>query len=883
MNTLTRVGLRYLFRHPWQAALMVVGITLGVAVAVAVDLANASAGRAFDLSTEAVTGRATHQITGGPQGLDQSIYVRLLGEGAAEAAAPVISEYVASPQLGDRLIQLLGVDPFAEAPFRDYFGNQGGGQEALPVSQLTGFLTQPRAVLISTGVADRYGLQACPEAAEPVPENCTLDLEVAGQLHQARIVGLLQPGSGDQGGSDLSARALEGLVLVDIATAQELTGRLGTLDRIDLILPEGCQEAGAQAGQENSPHCPQAERIRALLPAEAQLLPVAARTGTVQEMTAAFRLNLTALSLLALVVGMFLIYNTMTFSVVQRRPLFGTLRCLGVTQREVFLLVSSEALAVGVLGSLLGVGLGILMGQGAVRMVTQTINDLYFVVTVQGVQVPASSLVKGALLGIAATLLTAAPPAWEAASVPPRAALSRAGLEVKARRAVWLAAGAGALLLAGGGGLLLLPTRNLVVSFTGTFAVIVGFAMLAPLATLPLMRAVTPLLGRIWGTLGRMAPRDVVNALSRTAVAVAALMVAVSVSIGVSLMVSSFRHTVVAWLDQTLQGDVYLSAPTLTATQSSAPLDPAVLPVLKNWPGVERVDVLRSATVDSPGGPVHVAATDNPTLGEERIFLSAEGTAEQIQAALERGSVLVSEPFANRFDLPRQGARITLYTTEGRRDFPVAGIYYDYASSQGTVLMDLQVYREHWQDETLTAAALRLPEGADADPVAEALQSGLAPVQRLVVRPNRELRADVLEVFDRTFAITGALQLLATVVAFIGVLSALLSLQLERQRELGILRAVGLTARQLWGLVMVETGLMGGVAGLLAMPTGFTLALILVYIINRRSFGWTLQMQVEAGPFVQALLVAVIAALLAGVYPAYKMGQMATAEALHAE
>jgi putative ABC transport system permease protein len=620
-----------------------------------------------------------------------------------------------------------------------------------------------------------------------------------------------------------------------------------------------------------------------LLPPDAHLLTIEARTGTVQEMTAAFRLNLTALSLLALVVGMFLIYNTMTFSVVQRRPLFGTLRCLGVTRREVFALVAVEALAVGALGAVLGVGLGILMGQGAVRMVTQTINDLYFVVTVRGVQIPASSLVKGALLGVVATLLTAAPPALEAASVPPRAALSRAGLESKAQRAVAWAAIGGLLLLAAGGGLLLFPTRDLVVSFTGTFAVIVGFAMLAPLVTKVLMRAAAPLLGRAWGTLGRMAPRDVINALSRTAVAVAALMVAVSVSIGVSLMVGSFRHTVIAWLDQTLQGDVYLSAPTLTATQSSAPLDPAVVERVRRWPGVERVDVLRSAAVDSPAGPVHVAATDNPTLGDERLFLWAAGTPPELAAALKNGAVLVSEPFANRLGLLPRGGAVTLFTAAGSQEFPVAGIYYDYASSQGTVLMDLEIYRRLWQDETLTAAALRLPPGADAGQVALALQEALAPTQRLVVRPNRELRADVLEVFDRTFAITGALQLLATVVAFIGVLSALLSLELERQRELGILRAIGLTARQLWGLVMVETGLMGSVAGLLAMPTGLILAMILVYIINRRSFGWTLQMQIEPEPFLQALAVAVIAALLAGVYPARKMGRMLAAEALRSE
>jgi len=156
-------------------------------------------------------------------------------------------------------------------------------------------------------------------------------------------------------------------------------------------------------------------------------------------------------------------------------------------------------------------------------------------------------------------------------------------------------------------------------------------------------------------------------------------------------------------------------------------------------------------------------------------------------------------------------------------------------------------------------------------------------VQRLFVRPNQALRDDVLEVFDRTFAITGALQLLATVVAFIGVLSALLSLQLDKQRQLGILRAVGLTARQLWGLVMLETGLMGTVAGLLSMPTGYALSLILIYIINRRSFGWTLQMQAEPAPFIEALIVAVIAALLAGIYPAYRMGKMVTAEALRFE
>ncbi len=859
-KTLWITGWRYLLRHPWQSVLMILGITLGVAVTVAVDLANASASRAFDLSAEAVAGKATHQIIGGPAGIDQQVYARLRQSRLSIPLAPVISEYIASAQLGGRPMQLLGVDPFAEAPFRSYLAAQQNAYGGNPASvagagtvDLAAFLTQPGAVLVAQTTADRYSLAV----------GQAITLEVGGRLVGVNIAGILQPADA------LSQRALDGLVLADIATAQELTGRLGRLDRIDAILPEGDQTV--------------VDRIQALLPPDVRIDTAAARSGAVAQMTAAFRVNLTALSLLALVVGMFLIYNTMTFSVVQRRALFGTLRCLGVTRQEVFALVMSEALLAGLLGALLGVSLGLVMGQGAVRLVTQTINDLFFVVTVRGVQVLPGSLLKGALLGVLATLLTAAPPAWEAASVPPRAALSRSALESKARRAISLAGGAGLAVILAGAGLLLLPGRSLVTSFAGTSAVVIGFAMLVPLATALLMRGATPPLGRAWGTLGRMAPRDVISSLSRTSIAVMALMVAVSVTIGVSLMVSSFRSTVVTWLGETLQGDIYISAPGLTSTTPSVAIQPAVLEMLRQRPEISRLDTLRSVEVDSPAGRVHVAATDNFSVGQERVYLALDGRPQQVWAKLLEGAVLISEPLANRLGIARPGGEVTLYTVDGAYAFPVVGIYYDYASTQGTVLMALPVYQAFWHDPVVTAIALRLAPGAAADALVSDLQVELAPLQRLQVRANAALRQEVLTIFDRTFAITGALQLLATLVAFIGVLSALLSLELERQRELGILRSVGMTVRQLWALILLETGLMGAAAGLLAMPTGYTLALILVYIINRRSFGWTLQMDVQALPFAQAMFLAVTAALLAGLYPAYRMGRMITSEALRSE
>ncbi len=851
-GTLLNVGYKYLLRHPIQTGLMIIGIMLGVAVFIAIDLANASASRAFDLSVDSITGRTTHQIVAGPGGVDEDLYPEIVNAQYVDAVAPVITDYVNSPEIdGGRPLQLLGIDPFAEPPFRNYLGEDNVG---LPIEQLTAFLTDPGAVLISTDIAADNNLEI----------GDTITLEISGREYAATIAGLLQPSD------SLSARTLNGVILADIATAQEITNTFGTIERVDLIIPE---EQRADVVPE----------IEAALPESVRLSPAEARTGSVEEMTAAFRVNLLALSLLALVVGMFLIYNTMTFSVVQRRRLFGTLRSIGVTRREIFLMVVGEALLVGVVGSLLGIALGILLGQGAVRLVTQTINDLFFVVTVRGVQIPPRTLLVGSLLGILATMASAAIPAIEAALVPPRAALTRSTLESRAGAAVkWTFAG-GVLLNAAGLGLLLIPSRSLPLSFAATFMVIIGFALLTPIVLVGLMRAFKPLTTALLGILGRMAPREIEGSLSRTSVAVAALMVAVSVTIGISLMVGSFRRTVIVWLEQTLEGDVYMSVAGGTATRPSTAVDPEVIDTVTAWPGVDVVTASRSVTVDSEVGPINLVAVSNQSYEEGRIYYSTTVPESQVFEATRDGAVAVSEPFARRFD-KWDGDTITLETDNaGSQTFEIVAVYYDYGQSAGTVGMALEEYQRLWDDDRLTALALFLETGVSPDDVAQGLQEELAGVQDLLIRPNLALRQEVLVVFDRTFAITGALNILATIVAFIGVLSSLLSLQLEKRQQLGILRSIGLTVRQLWGLVLLETGLMGLVAGIMALPTGFVLSLILIYIINRRSFGWTLQLNFLPEPFIQALLVAIIAALLAGIYPAWRVSKMVTANAIRFE
>lgn len=872
---LIRLSWRHAWRRPVQSLFFIVGVAIGVAMMVAIDLANGSAARAFELGTETVTGRATHQIVGGPSGLDQALYTRLRRELGYRASAPVVENYVIAQELAAQPLRLLGIDVFADAPFRSYLGADDQATSPMP-TYLADLMVRPNTVLLSTAVAERYGLQ--------VGDKLTLRLGT--RVQQVEIVGLLAPSD------DLSRRALDSLLITDIATAQEVLQRVQKLDRIDLIIPPG---ATGQAVL---------ERITAILPASARIQPVAARSGTVNEMTAAFNLNLTALSLLALVVGMFLIYNTVTFSVVQRRPVLGTLRALGMTRGEIYALILIEAGVLGLLGTLIGLGLGIALGRGLVQLVTQTMNDLFFVVAVREIDIPWFTLVKGTLIGVGAALLGAAIPAFEATNAPPAGALRRSNIEERARQVLpWISGGALLLLALGAG--LLIPEWNLPIAFAGLFAVILGGALLTPLLTLGLMRGAQRA-AQSAGVIGRMAPRTIVRSLSRTSVAVAALMVAVSVIIGVGVMIGSFRNTVEAWLEDVLQADIFISPPTFNANQVRTTLDVTVVERMQGFPGISQVastrgvDVTAFLPLPTPEEGTMGSSSLSPLLAEtgkevkvrliafsadlagpKRRYQAAVGDWQTTWQAVVNGGILINEPMANRLDLT-VGDEVTLQTDRGLHAFPIVGVAVDFDVNNVGFIYDA-VYRRWWDDQAISALALFVAPGVDLDQKVEEIRSAFAGQMELLVRSNRNMRQSALEVFDRTFAITVALQLLATIVAFIGILSTLMSLQLERSREIGVLRSTGMTRRQLWRLSLLETGLLGACAGLIAMPMGVLLAVILIYIINLRSFGWTLAMQLQPSHFLQALLVALGAALLAGLYPAWRMGQMQPASALRSE
>lgn len=841
---LWRASLRTLLHRPLLLLFAILGVALGVAVVVAIDLANASAEQAFRLSASALTGRATHQVVGGPAGLEETVYRRLRFAGV-RASAPIVEGYAAVPASPGLTLQVLGVDPFAEEPFRTYVPAAGGG------GNIGRLLTEPGSGLLLQATAERLGLNL----------GDSLDLEVAGSRRTLILRGYLQPGDA------VAARALESLLVTDIATAQEFFGSVGRLSRIDLLLPEG--EVGEAL----------LARLHSILPPSATVVGAGERGDFLASMTDAFRLNLTALSLLALVVGMFLIYNTFSFSVLQRRELLGTLRTLGVTRRQLFALILGEAALVGAVGTALGILIGLALGNGLLHLVTRTINDLYFVVSVRDLAVNPFSLGKGIVLGLGASIAAALVPAWEAAMAAPRTVLSRSLLESRRRRLLPLAAAAGTLLMLAGGGLLLVPGGSIPISFLALFAFIAGYALIVPWLATHLLRLLQPICGTLFGLIGRMAARNLIASLSRTGVATAALVVAVSATIGVGIMIGSFRLTLVHWLESYLRADIYVTA---AAIGNRPPLQPALVERLSTLPTIAFVTRARHLELESAAGPTALFVVDMPAESFAGYDFASGDREEIHRAMLQSAAVIVSEPYAFHQRL-QPGDRLRLRTDAGEREFRVAGVFTDYSSDRGRVVMSRPVYEQYWNDRTVDALGLYLRSGTDIDRAVEAVRRAAGERQQVTVYSNRSLRQTSLATFDRTFAITAVLRMLAVLIAFVGILNALMAMQIERARELAVLRANGLTPGQLWGLVSGETGLIGLLAGVLALPLGLLQALVLIFVINRRSFGWSLQIYFDPAILAQAVALALTASLLAGLYPAWRMARTSPALALREE
>ncbi len=869
---LFRISLSHLAQYPGRTILGILGIALGTAVYLSISLAAASALQSFQAGVRAVAGKAQWRIQTPGAPLDESLFVKVRRLPAVKAAAPAVESVLelTGPHQGPVL--LLGIDPFSERLFRDYEFSHDAG---LSDTAWTDFFTRPDAVLVSRRLASRLNLKV----GEALPV-------IVGPRRQVlRVAGIFTSRSG--------LYPLDGaVVLMDIGPAQELLDRVGGLDYIDVI------GSGSAAAVQRD--------LQGALPPGVEVVRPAAEASRTEGLVASYRLNLAVLSAIALFVGMFLIYQSVTLSVVRRRREIGLLRTLGMTPGQVLLLFLAEGLVSGLVGGLLGLILGVGLARGVLSVVTRNLSSLYMPVVAQQVWIRGGLLLQAWGLAVLATLLAALLPAREAARTHLRAVWHREELEEKIESRAGLLFGWGfvALVLAGVGASWKMGDGPPWPGFIAAFLILLAFALFTPLATRKLGQVLQPALRKILGPAGDLGCRYLAGSLSRSAVSIAALACALGMLIAVTVMIGSFRQTVNDWVTRAISGDIFFGPAVFSTEAYDQFLPPEVLPELRRDPDVADIYLYRCIRIPFKDRYILVIGGSFEVLARHGGLWFRRGDTQEIMAKVGGGgqgtgirgqgsgkeifdnsrsnygnrepgtgnrkpSVVISEPLAETFHL-KEGGVINLPTPSGPQKLKIAGVFYDYRTDGPSVWMDISLFRRFWRDPHLNAVRLYLKDPKQVPQIQARLQERYGGRYRLLTLSHRDLRNGILRIFDETFALTYALEGVAVVVAVFGIITTFLVLIMERERELALLQALGAARKQILGMVLVESGLASFLSFLLGAMCGSVLSLLLIFVINKEAFGWTIHLYFTPGIYWQTLILVLTLGLGAAAYPAWR-------------
>lgn len=830
-----RLLVRPLRLEPVRASLTVLAVALGVGVVLAIELAGDAAAGSFQSSLETLTGRADFEVTA-IGGVPPGVVARLAALPYALNIRPRIEDYAVIAGR-KRTVPLIGVDMLNEAL-------PGAGAADASAGAIAAF--QDNSVWVSSGLGYRAGDR--------------IQLLLDDRVASVTIRGVLRGDLGD-------------VIVMDLAPATRLLGRAGKLDRILVETPHN-----RTLGQWN-------KILQSAMPGGVTVAPYGSRTDENRRMLAAFRWNLRVLSYIALIVGAFLIYNTISVSVVRRRVEIGVLRALGATRSGVLGAFLTEAASFGLVGGIAGIALGRLMAAGALQLVAATVESLY----VSSRPGPIALNWDTALLAIAAgtgvSVLSALAPAWEASRVAPVDAMARGGRDYAVRthriRDLLAAAILGAAAWAA-------STRPPVegkplFGYLAAVLLIGASALAIPALVSVVSAAAASALQKIFGVEALLASRGLAGSLRRTSVLVGALATAIAMLTAVGIMVGSFRETVLVWMGERLHADLYLRPAVPPAPDRHPTISADVAERLEALPQVAAVDQFRAYEISYQGMPATLGGGEARVIGRysRQPFLSGAPSQTVFDKLVDADAVVVSEPFANKHHV-HAGDTLRL-TLGGRRvPFRVVDVYYDYSNERGFIIMDRATLRKYLPDPAPSNIAVYLRAGVPLEEGRTAVESALGS-RRILVDSNRDLRRQGIAIFDRTFAITYALEAVAVIVAVIGIAGALLALVIDRRREFGLLRFLGGARGQIRRLILFEAGLLGLLANIAGFVLGVLLSLLLIFVINKQSFGWTIQFHWPVAVLLAAFLIVDAATITAGLYPARIATQLVPIEVIHEE
>lgn len=847
-----RFGLRHLRKSLWRTLAVVLGVGLGAAVFTSVRLAVDASLDAFTRGMDLLTGQAELSVTMPGSRLDDALVARLVRAPGVAAASPVLTAWVLAEHgphgSGSTVFRLLGLDPLLDAELRDLgeaapdgAADGGRSERAKERRVWSRLMTEPGAVALGPRLAERLG----------VGKGDVIELNVAGRDARVKVAAVL---------SDEGLALADGgqMALADMATAQELTGLPGQVDRIDLRLAPGATEAD----------------IRPLLPPGALLGPASAGRESGEAMIGAYRLNLTVLGFMSLFVGMFLVYSLVAVAAASRRRELAILRSLGASRGALLALFLAEGALLGLLGWLASLPMSFVLVPRLLTAVNATISTLFVRVNVESLSVSPSETLMSLLVTVGVSVAAALQPAREAQAVPPREALAMVGIHGRATRVRRPALmGLALILLAWPVSLLPSPGAFPLPGYAAIFLLFAGFSLLCPWLVRAVSSVALPFLARLGGAPGLLAGRAVREADARTALSVGALVTAAALFLALSIMVQSFRSTFGLWLTQTVSGDLFVRPALSDENGYLTPMSPEALRWIEEHGNGAVSLPYQRVNLTLRGEPYQLEIMDVGLFAKRGLgsFLFLRGDpGKALELAGAGRGVLVSEVLANRMGLGL-GDRFRDTVAGVRLDEEIVGVVRCYRTRGGVAYLDPRRWEALGGGFTPNGVRMYFP-GADPEAGAEAFRQALlsSPAgQGLEASVGAELRREIERIFDQTFAVTSVLLLVALAVAALGIAGALTVMVLERSREVRTMVALGGSRGQVRAMILWEACLLVA-AGLVAgSACGFILSAILIYVVNRVSFGWTFLYSVD-WPALALGLPLIFAACLAASLPALR-------------
>jgi putative ABC transport system permease protein len=840
----------YLRKHVLRSLLTIAGIVLGVAVFVGMHTASQSVMFAFSHTVDQIAGRTQLQVTAGETGFPEELLDKVQADPTVGVAVPIIEAVVDTRIAGAGNLLVLGVDMTGDRRLRDY--DFDSGDEAVVDDPLV-FLAQPDSLIVASEFAEKNRLEV----------GSRLPLGTAEGTRTFTIRGIMKS-------SGLTSAFGGNLAIMDVYAAQKMFGRGRTFDRIDLAVKAGRSIADCQRA------------LHARLGPGLQVDPPSGRGQQFEAMLAAYSMMVNISSLFALFIGMFIIYNSFSIAVAQRRSEIGVLRALGATRVQIRWLFLGESAVAGLIGSVLGVVVGILIARGIAASIGTLINDVYGVAQRTDDLATNPSLLGGSLLiGVVTSMVAALIPAQNAARVDPVHALQKGTYQMLSagenRLRIALAASLGAISVA-----CLTMGSSRALFYCGYGLAVVAALLLSPMLSLALAKAFRPVLKALRPVEGALAADSLIQSPRRTSASVAALMLSLALAVAFAGMARASYASIISWMNVALNPDLFV-LPSQSVVTRTIRFPQTMTPELTAIPGIERVQLVRDARIVFRGTPVMIVAVDVESLSHTSARQPVAGNAADMYrlTAANRG-LMVSENLAQLQGL-KLGQTLDLPTPNGIISLPIVGIVEDYSDQQGTIIMDRSLFVRSWNDDSVNIFRLYLKSGAVVADVKSRILSTFEGRRQVFVLTNGELKGYILRVTDQWFALTSVQIGVAVLVAILGIVNTLTVSITDRRRELGVLQAVGGLHGQIRRTIWIEALTVGCLGLVLGLALGAMNLYYILEIVREDIAGMRLEYQFPIT--VAAMLVPTIlaAAFVAALWPAEAAVRGSLTEALEYE